>query len=132
MARKTTQPEVEEQNVQGTSFADINELTEEFIQNSTKHPLKYDDNRERSLETILEEQLFTIKYNMRMRNLIVSKLVPLLSDKTERGEQVLQQRKDIVRLSELFELIRKNSQETNNVQKAISSFSVGISTSDEQ
>lgn len=99
-------------------FGDITELTKEFNKNVCKPPLDFNETQDDAVESILKQQLNTIKYNTKMRGLIVSKLVPLLTKQEKISPRIKQ---DIVALQNLFEVVRKNNQETNNTQKVINS-----------
>lgn len=99
-------------------FEDIIKLTKEFDEIVCQIPLSFHEFQEDAIDTILKQQLNTIKYNIKMRGLIVSKLVPLLTKKEKISPRIKQ---DIVALQNLFEVVRKNNQETNNTQKVINS-----------
>lgn len=119
MVTKDTETEQVERfasETEGVEFGDIIELTEAFDKNVCKTPLDFNEIQDYALETILKEQLKTIKYNIKMRGLIVSKLVPLLSKREKISPRIKQ---DIVALQNLFEVVRKNNQETNNTQKVV-------------
>lgn len=141
-------------------FEDINKLTEEFaeMQSHLSSSLNYasadkevtntkEFPKERNIEDILNMQLLTIQYSIKVRNIIITKLVPLLTNrrflellsmsKISQTFRYKAQARDVVKqinmivtkynraigsLNNLLRLMRQFNQDINSTQKVVNSF----------